>query len=211
MKNRLGLAACVATVFTVAGLTAPLLGGPTDDTPAKEGVEAKAAFTKLKTLVGTWKSKPSEEQKAQAKKEHGENLPDEVAVTFKLTGAGSALVETQFPGMPHEMVSVYHLDGKELRMTHYCAAGNQPRVKLDRAKSTPDQLVFVFDGGTNLDPEKDMHIHGVNITFEKDGAVTSAWEGYAGGKKAGTTTFNMTRKSSESAPAKHASVPAKQN
>ena len=92
------------------------------------------------------------------------------------------------------MVSVYHLDGKELRMTHYCAAGNQPRVKLDRANSTPEELIFVFDGGTNLDPEKDMHIHGVKIKFEKDGKVTSAWEGYAGGKKAWTTTFNMTRK-----------------
>ena len=79
-------------------------------------------------------------------------------------------------------------------MTHYCAAGNQPRVKLDRAKSTPDELIFVFDGGTNLDPEKDMHIHGVRIKFEKDGRVTSAWDGYANGKKASTTTFEMTRK-----------------
>ena len=57
MTNRLGLAACVAAVLTVAGLAAPLLGGPADDTPAKEGVEAKAAFAKLKTLVGSWKSK----------------------------------------------------------------------------------------------------------------------------------------------------------
>ena len=28
MTNRLGLAACVVTVFTVAGLVAPLHGGP---------------------------------------------------------------------------------------------------------------------------------------------------------------------------------------
>jgi hypothetical protein len=193
MTKRLGLAACVATVFALAGLASPLLAGPTDDTPAKEGVEAKVAFAKLKTLVGSWKSKTADEQKEENKKEHGDAHPDEAAVTFKLTGAGSALVETQFPGMPHEMVSVYHLDGKELRMTHYCAAGNQPRVKLDRVHSTPDELIFVFDGGTNLDPEKDMHIHGVKIKFEKDGHVKSAWDGYAGGKKASTTTFDMTR------------------
>ena len=74
------------------------------------------------------------------------------------------------------MVSVYHLDGDDLRMTHYCAVGNQPRVKLDRVHSTPDHLIFVFDGGTNLDPQKDMHIHGVKITFHKDGKVDSAWE-----------------------------------
>jgi hypothetical protein len=207
MKNRLGLTACVAAVFAVAGMTTPLFGGPTDDTPAKEGVEAKVAFKKLKTLVGSWKAKSSEEQKAAIKKEHGDDHPTEADVTFKLTGAGSALVETQFPGMPHEMVSVYHLDGNELRVTHYCAAGNQPRVKLDRAHSTPEDLIFVFDGGTNLDPEKDMHIHGVRIKFEKDGVVNSAWDGYVDGKKASTTTFMLSRKASEkaseSAPAKH--------
>jgi hypothetical protein len=48
-----------------------------------------------------------------------------------------------------------------------------------------------------------MHIHGVKIKFDKDGVVTSAWDGYADGKKAGTTTFIMTRKPSEAAPAKH--------
>jgi hypothetical protein len=194
MMNRLSLAACVAVAFTLAGLVGPLLGGPTDDTPAKAGMEAKAAFAKLKTLVGSWTSKNSHEEKEEAKKEHADTEPDAVAVTFKLTGAGSALIETQFPGTPHEMVSVYHVDGKELRMTHYCALGNQPRVKLDRANSTPDEFVFVFDGGTNFDPEKDTHIHGVRIKFEKDGQVTSSWDGYSGGKKAGTTTFHMSRK-----------------
>ena len=202
MKSRLGLAACVVTFFTVAGLAAPLLGGPADDRPAKKGVEAKVAFAKLKTLVGSWNSKISDEHKDGTSKEHGatkskeheEDHPSDSPVTYKLTGAGSALMETQFPGMPHEMVSVYHLDGSELRMTHYYAAGNQPRVKLDRAKSTPDELIFVFDGGTNLDPEKDMHIHGVRIKFQKDGRVTSAWDGYANGKKASTTTFEMTKK-----------------
>jgi hypothetical protein len=194
MKSRFGLAACVAAVFMAAGLSAPLFGGPTDDSPAKDGVEAKAVFKKLKTLVGSWKGKTSQDEKEDAKKEHADEHPDEAEVTFKLTGAGSALVETQFPGMQHEMVSVYHLDGDELRMTHYCAAGNQPRLKLDRAKSKPDDFVFVFDGGSNLDPEKDMHIHGLRITFEKDGHVKSAWDAYTGGKKAGTTTFDLTKK-----------------
>jgi hypothetical protein len=200
MTYRVG-AACIAVAFTVAGLSAPLLGGPTDDTPAKAGVEAAAAFVKLKTLVGSWKSKTSHDEAEDSKHEHEAVKPDDVAVTFKLTGASSALIETQFPGMPHEMVSIYHLDGKELRMTHYCAMGNQPRVKLDRAKSTPEELIFVFDGGTNLDPEKDAHIHGVRIKFEKDGQVTSAWDGYSDGKKAGTTTFHMTRKPASKAPA----------
>ena len=60
--------------------------------------------------------------------------------------------------------------------------------------SKPNELIFVFDGGTNLDPQKDQHIHGVTITFHDDGKVTSVWESYAGGKKAETATFLMTRR-----------------
>jgi hypothetical protein len=66
-------------------------------------------------------------------------------------------------------------------------------------------LIFVFDGGSNLDPEKDHHIHGLTITFLPDGKVSSAWEGYADGKKAGTTTFLMSKQGS-AAPS-HANQP----
>lgn len=194
MRSTLGLSACVGSVFVVGVLAAAQAQTAGDDTPAKTGVEAKAAFAKLKTLKGSWKSEISDEHQADADKKHDDAHKSDSSVTYKLTGAGSALVETQFPDAPHEMVSVYHLDGADLRMTHYCAAGNQPHLKLDKASSTPDSLLFVFDGGTNLDPMKDMHIHGLRITFHKDGTVTSAWDGYADGKKAGTTKFVMTRK-----------------
>jgi hypothetical protein len=193
MKSTLGLSACVGSIFVVSVLAAAQIGEAKDDTPAKAGVDAKSAFAKIKTLKGKWKSVISDEHQGSADKKHDDAHTGDSSVTYKLTGAGSALVETQFPDAPHEMVSVYHLDGDDLRMTHYCAAGNQPHVKLDKAHSTPDDFLFVFDGGTNLDPKKDMHIHGLRITFHKDGKVTSAWEGYAEGKKAGTTTFVMTR------------------
>ena len=153
------------------------------DDKAKGPVTAKEAFAQLKTLKGTYKNKVSDT-------EH--HLPDhESKVTYHLTGAGSALVETDLPGTNHEMVSVYHLDGDDLRMTHYCAAGNQPRMKLDRANSSPTKLIFVFDGGSNMDAAKDMHIHGMTMTFEKDGAVKAEWEAYAGGKSAGKTIFDL--------------------
>jgi hypothetical protein len=194
MARALGLTAWILAVVMVGILATPRVA-TADDTKltTKAGIDAKTAFARIKTLAGTWKSQTTDEHKA----DHGKKDEDhegEKPVIYKLTGAGSALMETQFPGSDHEMVSVYHLDGEDLRMTHYCAMGNQPRVKLDRANSKPDELIFVFDGGTNLDPEKDMHIHGVKITFHEDGKVTSAWEGYVEGKKAMTTTFNLTRR-----------------
>jgi hypothetical protein len=164
----------------------PVVGARGED-PAKNGssIKAKDAFAKLKSLAGTWNNKESDT-------EH--HVPPSVSkVIYRLTGAGSALVETDFPGSDHEMVSVYHLDGDDLRMTHYCAAGNQPRMKLDRAASTPTRLVFVFDGGTNLDPAKDMHIHGLTVNFQENGKVDCAWDANSGGTKAGTTHFELSR------------------
>ncbi|MGP0066092.1 MAG: hypothetical protein ACLQGP_21145 [Isosphaeraceae bacterium] len=169
------------------------LAGAGEDVEAKEGVDAKAAFARLKTLAGTWKTEIKGPHAAAKAKEHKDGHAEPVTVNFKVTGAGSAVVETQFPGTGHEMTSVYHLDGDDLRMTHYCAMGNQPHVKLDRARSRPDHLIFVFDGGTNLDPKKDMHIHGLTMTFQKDGQVISDWEGYMGGKSGGITSFIMTK------------------
>jgi hypothetical protein len=192
MRHKLMLMAWV----TMGLLGSISLAAAGEQGETKGGVEAKAAFARLKTLAGTWKSQIVDANEAAKKQEHQDQHPAQATVIYRLTGAGSALVETQFPGSDHEMVSVYHLDGDDLRMTHYCAAGNQPRVKLDRAHSQPDHLIFLFDGGTNLDPTKDMHIHGLEITFHKDGQITSAWEGYMGGKKAGTTSFTMTRQSS---------------
>src|SRR5439155_8435497 len=85
---------------------------------------------KLKKLSGTWVATDKDGKPTS-----------EVVSVFRVTSAGSAVHETIFPGTDHEMVSVYHLDGKDLVMTHYCALGNQPRMKLD-AKSQPNQLVF---------------------------------------------------------------------
>ena len=66
-----------------------------------------------------------------------------------------------------EMVSIYHLDGADLVMTHYCVLGNQPRMKAD-PKSPANQIRFEFAGGTNLDPAKDMHMHEGTLTFVDD-------------------------------------------
>jgi hypothetical protein len=160
----------------VAGvLMASTVGLRADD--SKKGVDAKAALEKLKGLAGEWSVGEGSEHGAAGTK-----------IKYRVIGAGSAVVEEQFPGSAHEMVSVYHLDGDELLMTHYCAAGNQPRMKLDRKASTPDKLIFVFDGGTNFDPKKDMHIHEARIEFKDDKHVNSYWTAYMDGKPMGEAT-----------------------
>jgi hypothetical protein len=146
------------------------------------GVDAKTAFARIKKLEGEWKVSGADEH-------HGKDTK----VIYKVTAAGSAVMETHFPGSGHEMVTMYHLDGKDLKVTHYCAAGNQPRLKLDLKGSKPDFYSFVFDGGTNLDPDKDMHIHGFKITFLEGGKVESEWDAFMDGKKAQSSKFSMSK------------------
>jgi hypothetical protein len=148
---------------------------------------AKAAphpgLERLKKMAGTW---------VEADKD-GKPTSKVVSVV-KVTAGGSAVLETLFPGQPLEMVSVYHRDGADLVMTHYCMLGNQPRMKAD-PNSPPNQLRFKFAGGTNLDPARDKHMHEGTITFVDDDHVE--WSGVAwdGGKPCkGCGTMKLVRK-----------------
>jgi hypothetical protein len=61
--------------------------------------------------------------------------------TYYLTGNGSAVVENLTIGGLPSMTSVYHLDGSDLRMTHYCrresttteSGANRSRARQDPA------------------------------------------------------------------------------
>ena len=96
---------------------------PTGGYPATAEVQGsghfESAFEELKTLTGSWE---------------GQGPEGWAKVTYHLTGMGSALVETFYGESYAEaaestMSSVYHMDGDELRLTHYCGAQNQPRMK----------------------------------------------------------------------------------
>ncbi|MGQ0635788.1 MAG: hypothetical protein ACT4QC_14350 [Planctomycetaceae bacterium] len=113
-----------------------------------------AGLEKMKTLVGTWVAADKDGKPT-----------DEVVSVVKLTAGGSAIHETLFPGQPHEMISVYTVEGPDLVMTHYCALGNQPRLKASTKTLANNKLNFEFAGGTNLDPKKDKHMHSATLVF----------------------------------------------
>lgn len=149
-------------------------------------IDARTAFEKLKGLAGDWNGN------AQAGEHGSQTIP--TAVTYRTASNGTVVTEVLFPGTPHEMMTLYYLQGNDLVATHYCAMGNQPHFKLDLAKSTPTELVFAFDGGTNFDPAKDGHIHDGRIGFTADGQLDSSWTFYVGAEKKGENGFHLTRK-----------------
>ena len=82
---------------------------------------ASAQFESLKSLVGEWQGK-SVDEKMDRKN---------VIVTYELVSNGSTIMERLMPENEPNMITMYHLDGDNLMMTHYCAAFNQPRMQAE--------------------------------------------------------------------------------
>jgi hypothetical protein len=123
--------------------------------------DANAAFAKIKSLAG----------------KHDVNLmtPDgeKSTIEYKISANGSAVFETMFAGQPHEMITVYTVDGDSVLATHYCSGGNQPIMRLNLAKSTDEELVFEMERITGkVTPN---HINGVTFRFGEGGKVEEAW------------------------------------
>ena len=156
-------------------------GGHADDKSAPVSDAAKA-FDRLKSLKGEWVDNSGTF-----------GAKDKVAVVYEVIGNGSAVMERLFQGQPLEMVSMYHMDGDRLVMTHYCAAKNQPRMKAGRI--TGNRIDFDFAGGTNFDPAKDSHMHNGYIEWTDQDHVQGKWYGWSGGKPSEhAVSFDLTRK-----------------
>lgn len=154
-RQRAG-AAMVAVVLALFGMNAY----------AGEGPAQNAAFEKLKGLAGTW-------QASMLKPDGQKTL-----VEYTVTANGSVVMERQFAGESHEMITMYAVDGDAVVATHYCSAGNQPVLRLNTAKSTANELVFDFVKITGNDAP---HITGLQMRFA-DGKAEEAW-GHSGGQE----------------------------
>lgn len=175
-------------IFTITITVATALAGM-QSVAGAEQVSARNVLEKFKTFDGQWQS---EAVPADVKAGDPEPMP-KVDHRFDVTGGGNVVVETMFRGTPSEMINMIHLDGDDLLLTHYCAAGNQPRMRLNREKSTPGHLVFDFVGGTNLDAETDGHIHNAEVFLLDEDHIRSEWTGYDGGKPVSVAAFDIRR------------------
>ncbi len=140
----------------------------------------EAQFDKLKSLEGTWEGKDSDGNPAH--------------FSYKVVSAGNTVMETiGHTHMAETMVSMYHLDGDKLMMTHYCSAGNQPRMRL--VSSTPNSLTFEMFDATNLASNNDAHMRKVVITWQDNDHITSDWTMSKDGKDQHHGIFTLARKS----------------
>jgi hypothetical protein len=166
-------------LLLAAGLPAAADNLAAVDNAGAASSPARAAFEKLKTLDGQWE---------------GDSSGQPVNVTYRLASNGSVVLEDLFPGTSHEMITMYHLDGDAVAATHYCAMGNQPRMRLNPQSSTATELHFDFAGGTNFAPETDVHVHSGVIRFVSADRIESTWAVYKGTSQIGANKFLLARK-----------------
>jgi hypothetical protein len=152
-----------------------------DDKPNAKDSAKNPGFEKFKLLAGDWVGE-----------EKGKGGHD-IHVAYKVTAAGSAVVETIFPGTEHEMVTVIHPEGEDLLLTHYCMLGNQPQMKAS-GKGEGKKIEFKFVKATNLKSENDMHMHDATFTFVDKDTLKCEWSHYKDGKATGTVVFELKRK-----------------
>lgn len=143
-----------------------------------EGLTAEvsgAAFERLKSLAGQWMG----------------HRPDgrPVGVAYRLSAAGSVLVETWDLGPGVESLTVYHLDSGELMATHFCPQGNQPRLRMRQA--TGGRLDFAFQDACGVEPGQWLQ-HDFWIEIGADGTFTRS-ETYVLGDDAETETIAYAR------------------
>src|ERR1051326_5809467 len=137
------------SVLLISFVSVAFVGSETHKSDVQKS-EAQKSFDQLKTLAGTWKGPVT------LTPAHPEWDDKPMWVSLRLTSRGNALVhEIKQPGTPDDPtqddpITMLYLDGGRLYLTHYCDAGNRPRMV---ARTSPDGKTVEFDfvdvaGGT---------------------------------------------------------------
>lgn len=164
---------CLPLLVALLAAT-PVLSNEGHSAPSK----SNPSFDRLKVLVGEW----------EADAEGGHKMREQIT----LTGGGAVLMENMFPGTPHAMVTMYHPDGNSLVATHYCAGGNQPRMRSSGFAPDGKKVSFVFADATNMASPTESHMHQVDLELIDADHFDATWTSKGEGPEA-PKTFHWTR------------------
>jgi hypothetical protein len=141
--------------------------------------DAEKAFKAIKNMPGSWEGKAPGGRAVQ--------------VSFKVVSGGSAVMSEIMGEGPEDMISMFHLDGpNRLLITHYCGAGNQPRMQ---ASVSPDgkTITFNYVDATNLATPDAGHMQRMVLTLIDDNHHTEEWT-FADHGKEMKEVFDLRRK-----------------
>lgn len=146
--------------------------------------KARACFERLKGLEGDWTG--------QSTKGWTETI------RYRTIAGGSCVEESSFDAHSGEsMLTLFHMDGERLMLTHYCVAKNQPRLVASEVDG--DTLTFTFLDATNLASRDKGHMDKVRFRFLAPDRFTSQWTWYQDGHESWMEEIVHTRAAPKSA------------
>lgn len=141
---------------------------------------AMKTFERLKKLEGKWKGKSTKGWEEE--------------VSYRVIAAGSVIVANSFDAHPNEtMMTMYHMDGDKLMLTHYCVAKNQPRLVATSFSEDGNTITFTFKDATNIPSRDKGHMDKLILKFTDQNNFTSQWTWYQNGKENWMEEIKMKR------------------
>lgn len=139
-----------------------------------QAVDSRAAMERLKSLAGKWEARDKDRAGGRSS-----------SVTYMMTGRGTVLVEDA-----GGMMTNYHVDKDQLVLTHYCGAGNQPRMRIKTADA--NHIYFEMYDITNLASPQAYHSTSLDVKFLGNDRVDLVYGGITDGRPS-SQTFQLTR------------------
>jgi hypothetical protein len=165
--------------FAIAAVVMLLCAVGFAQTDAQKPIDAQKSFDALKALAGTWQA-------------IYEGKP--MQASLRVTSMGHAIVHEMKGDGPENPITMFYLEGDRLMLTHYCDAGNQPRMV---GKLSPDgkTLDFNFVAVGNYSPAQGGHMQHAVFTFIDANHHTEEWTFMIeGGKPAEHARLDLERK-----------------
>ena len=180
-------------VFLLLAGAVPVAAGEAEAAPSPELVAR--VFERFRGLAGSWRGSSTKGWTGSSE--------------FRPLARGTVVLSlSEFDDAPPEraMASAVHVDGGRLVLTHYCEAGNQPR--LVAAAITPDarEVEFRFLDGTGMASRDEGHMDRAVFRFHGPDRFDSRWTWYQDGRETWLEEITYVRE--ETAAAAPATAPA---
>ena len=140
---------------------------------------APGAFHKLQGLAGDWEGK--------------DDAGNTVKTRFELVAGNTAVMETLTMSGMEQMLTLYTVDGDGIALVHYCPTNNQPRMRAAPSSASVKELVFSFQGATNLPDPAIGHEQKLVLQFTDADQIVEHWTWRKNGKDT-EMIYRFTRK-----------------